>query len=328
MKPDAFLIAIAAAVALAFAAPSLGAGDGPLAMGAVTDAGIALVFLLHGAAIAPAAMRAAVGHWRLHLLVQSSTWVLFPLLGLAVWHGGAGWLSPEARLGYFFLCAVSSTISSSVAMTAMARGNVPGAVFDATLSSLIGMIATPLLIALVADTAGGGAPVWSQVGAILGKLLLPFALGQALRPWLSRWLDRHKALVGRADRVVIVLIVWTAFSDSVAAGLWTRDHAASLIPLALLSAATLALVLILTRAAARAFGFAVEDEIAAVFCGSKKSLANGAPIAKVLFAGSPSLGLILVPLLLYHQLQLIVCTVMARRYAARERFDRPDVGVS
>ncbi|PLK26099.1 bile acid:sodium symporter family protein [Novosphingobium sp. TH158] len=319
MKIDGFLLAIGLAVALAFAFPTIGASDGQLRAGLLTDLGVALVFFLHGAAVAPSAMRAAAANWRLHILVQASIYVLFPLIGLAVWHGAPQALGPELRLGFFFLCAISSTISSSVAMTALARGNVPAAIFNATLSGLLGMVLTPLLLALVMTRAPGIAPLTSQIGGILLKLLLPFVIGQLSRPLIAALLDRHKPLVGKADRAVIVLIVYVAFCDAALAGMWTAGQALALLVVAIMCSALLALVLVLTTLASRAMKLSTEDEIAAVFCGSKKSLANGAPIAKVVFGANPALSLILVPLLLYHQIQLVVCAVLARRYCARSQ---------
>lgn len=317
MKIDGFLVAIAAAVALAFAAPRIGASDGPLAMGTVTNLGVALVFFLHGAAVSPASMRSAAANWRLHALVQTCTYILFPLAGLAFWYGAEGLIVPELRLGFFFLCATSSTISSSVAMTALARGNVAAAIFNATLSGLLGMVLTPLMLTLVVEGGDNIAPVASQIGGIFAKLLLPFILGQLCRSLIKGLLDRHKAIVGKADRAVIVLIVYVAFCDAALAGLWSPQHALSILVMAVICSALLALALVLTTISARALGLSTEDEIAAVFCGSKKSLANGAPIGKVIFGASPALSLILIPLLLYHQIQLIVCAVMARRYSAR-----------
>ncbi len=317
MKIDGFLLAIAAAVALAFAGPEIGASQGPLQMGRVTDLGVALVFFLHGAAVSPSAMQSAAASWRLHLLVQTSTFVLFPVIGIAAWFALAGLLGPDLSLGLFFLCVISSTISSSVAFTAMARGNVAGAIFNATLSGLLGMVLTPLLMGLVVAQGAAVMPIASQIGGIVFMLLMPFAAGQLLRRLVAGLLDRHKALVGKADRAVIVLIVYTAFCDGVAAGLWSVGNITAILQVSVICSLLLALVLVLTTWASRVWKFSKEDEIAAVFCGSKKSLANGAAIAKVIFAGSPALAMILVPLLIYHQIQLVVCSVMARRYAER-----------
>jgi sodium/bile acid cotransporter 7 len=316
MKIDAFLLAMLGAVLLALLFPTLGASGGPLHLDIVTTVGIAFVFFLHGANLSPASLKAGATHWKLHLFVQSSTFLLFPALGAGLFFASDGLMPLEARLGLFFLCALPSTISSSVAMTALGRGNVPGAIFNATLSGLIGMVVTPLLMSLV---IGGGTghslPLIPAIVDIMQTLLLPLLAGQILRRWIGGFITRHKAWVSKADRTVIVLIVFAAFSESTAAGVWSRYDPLLIVTIALCVATLLGMVVTLTTWAARAFGFRRADEVAAVFCGSKKSLANGAPIAAVLFAGNPALGMIMLPVMLYHQMQLILCTVLARRYA-------------
>ncbi|MFM5907188.1 MAG: bile acid:sodium symporter family protein [Novosphingobium sp.] len=317
LKIDGFLVAIMIAVGLAFAAPAIGASEGPLALGFLTDMGVALVFFLHGANLSPESLRAAARNWRLHGLIQACTYVLFPAVGLLVWWGSESILPPELRLGFFFLCAISSTISSSVAMTALARGNVAPAVFNATLSGLLGMVLTPLLLALVVSGGAQFGGVASQVGGVFAKLLVPFIIGQACRSLVLGFLQRNKPIVNKADRAVIVLIVYVAFCDAALAGMWTSGNAAAIIIVTGLCSLLLLFALAFTTRASRVLKLPVEDEIAAVFCGSKKSLANGAPIGKVIFGASPALSLILVPLLVYHQLQLLVCAVLARKYCAR-----------
>ena len=316
MKLDGFLVAILCAVILALLAPGLGAGSGPLHIGFVTTLGVGLVFFLHGAALSPAALKAGAANWRLHVFVHSSTFLLFPALGLALFWGSESWLAPETRLGLFYLCALPSTVSSSVAMTALGRGNVPGAIFDATLSGLIGMIITPVLVGLVASSVTGHLPLLPAILDVFAKLLLPFLMGQLLRRWIGPFVARRKAWTTKADRAVIVLIVYGAFCESTASGLWSRYAPLSLVGIALIVLALLGTVLFLTTFASRLLGFSREDEVAAVFCGSKKSLANGAPIALVLFGHNPALGMIMLPVMLYHQAQLIVCSMLARRYAA------------
>ena len=317
MKIDGFLLAMLSAVVLAFVAPKIGATDGVLHMGLVTSLGIALVFFLHGANLSPEALRAGAANWRIHVLVQGTTFVIFPAIGFLIFFGLRSVLDADVRLGLFFLCALSSTISSSVAMTSLGRGNVPAAVFDASLSGVLGMIITPALIGLVSAVSGHSFSILPAIGNVALTLLLPFAVGQAARPLIGGWIAAHKTLVSRADRAVIVLIVYGAFCESTAAGLWWRYDILVIAEIALIVGALLAAVLWLTTRMSRGFGFSLPDEVAAVFCGSKKSLANGAPIAKILFAGSPALGMIMLPLMLYHQFQLIVCSILARRYAAQ-----------
>ncbi|WCT74484.1 bile acid:sodium symporter [Sphingomonas naphthae] len=315
MKIDGFLIAMASAIVLALLFPWVGMDDGPVHLGILTTIGIAGVFFLHGANLAPKALRDGALHWRLHLLVQGTTFLFFPLIGAALYFASEGWLPDGLRLGFFYLGALSSTISSSVAMTAMARGNVAVAVFNATLSGLIGMVATPLLVRLVSTVGAGGPAVGEAILDILKTLLLPFALGQACRPLIGAFLHRHKKVVSTLDRGVIVLIVFGSFAESTASGLWRQFSPQSFLIVTGLAAGMLALALFFTISISRLLKLDTADEAAAVFCGSKKSLANGAPIAKILFAGNPAIGMIVLPVLLYHQIQLIVCASLARRYA-------------
>lgn len=315
--PDGFVIAMLAAVAVAAIAPTVGSSDGPLHLGTVTAVGIALVFFLNGAALSPQNLKAGATNWRLHVMVQLSTYALFPLIGVSVALASNGLLARDLLTGLVYLCALSSTISTSIAMTAMARGNVAGAIFNATLSSLLGMVVTPLVMNVWLQTSGDSLPLAEQLFKILRQLLLPFLVGQLSRPLIGAWIARHKPITGKLDRLVILLIVYNSFCDSTLAGLWTEHGWLALGQTFVLTAILLGVVLSLTTWIARRLRFTVEDEIAAVFCGSKKSLATGIPMAKLLFGSGSSLGLIVLPLMFYHQLQLVVCTFLAQRYAAR-----------
>lgn len=315
MKIDPFMIGMLVAVGLAFLAPGLGADGGPLQIGLITDIGVALIFFMHGAALSFTQLKTGMTNWRVQLFVHVSTFVMFPLIGAAVYFGADGAIDADVRLGFFYLCALSSTISSSVALTSLARGNVPAAILAATSSGLLGMVLTPLLLGLVTVTGDVSLPLLPAVRGILIQLFIPFAVGHALGFWLRPIIRKHKPVLGWFDRGVIVLIVYGAFCNSAAEGMWSDYGPGVLVLVTLMITVLLAVVLLATTVAARTFGFSREDEVAAVFCGSKKSLANGAPIAKIIFGASPALGMIMLPLMLYHQLQLIVCGVMARRYA-------------
>jgi len=315
---DGFVLIMLTAIGIALLAPKLGAGDGPLHLGLVTSLGVALVFFLHGAALSREKLAAGARNWKLHVFVQSFTYVVFPIIGALLMVALRNVLPGELLLGVFYLCALPSTVSSSVAMTSMARGNVPAAIFNATISGLIGMAATPLLMGLVISASGAQMPLGKALMGVAVQLLLPFALGQLARPLIGNWLARHKQVTNKVDRGVIVLIVYSSFCDATAAGLWHLYRWQTIGAVMLLAAALLVIVLGTTTFTARRLGFAVEDEITAVFCGSKKSLANGIPMAKILFAGHPALGLLVLPLMVYHQLQLIVCSVIAARYADRD----------
>lgn len=280
----------------------------------LTKAGVALIFFLHGLTLSFVALRAGALNWRLHLLVQSCTFLLFPLIGLALNAALDGRIASELALGLFFLCALPSTVSSSVAMTATAHGNVAGAVFNATLSSLVGIVITPLWIAWVMKTTGTTQPIGPVIVDLLQWLVLPLGVGQALRPWLGQWAQRHKPRISLVDRLTILLLVYTSFCDSFQQGIWSRNGVGPVVTITLVCAGLFALVMGLTAASSRAFGFNREDRIAAIFCGSKKTLASGVPMAKLIFGAHPGLGLILLPIMIYHPLQLVVCGVLAQRW--------------
>ena len=314
IKPDWFLIGMIAATTLAWAAPGPGGAGGWLHPELLTKAGVALIFFLHGVALSFGAMRAGILNWRLHLVVQTFTFLVFPLIGFALSAAVDGRVAPELKLGLFYLCALPSTVSSSVAMTATARGNVAGAVFNATLSSLIGIFLTPLWIAVVLKTSGQSVAIGPVIIDLLRWLVLPLAVGQAMHPWLGGIAARHRAKIGVVDRGTILMLVYTSFCDSFKQGVWSSHGVGQVVLVAGVCAALFALVMVLTGAVARALAFSRADRLAAVFCGSKKTLASGVPMAKLIFGAHPGLGLILLPIMIYHPLQLIVCGLLAQRW--------------
>jgi solute carrier family 10 (sodium/bile acid cotransporter), member 7 len=314
-KFDWFLCGLALATGLAWWFPGPGSHGGWMHPELLTKAGVALIFFLNGAGLSLAAMRAGALHWRLHAVVQLGTFLLFPLIGLAGLWVFKKWMPGDLGLGFFYLCALPSTVSSSVALTAAARGNVPAAIFNATLSSLLGVVLTPLWMGMMLKTSGGGLPLGKVLGDLCLWLVLPLAVGQLSRPVLAEWIGRNKALVAKIDRGTILLLVYTSFCDSVAQGVWS-GHGIGLLAMVLVGATALFfLVLNVVNAVARALGFSEPDRITAVFCGSKKTLASGVPMAQLIFGAHPGIGLILLPIVVYHPLQLIVCSVLAGRWA-------------
>jgi sodium/bile acid cotransporter 7 len=311
---DAFLLGLVSMVGLAWVLPDFGRSGGVLRMDAVAGYGVALVFLLYGLTLPPERMKAGLVNWRLHLLVQVSTFLLFPALAWACAGLAAGRVNPDLMLGFFFLAALPSTISSSVAMTSIARGNVAGAIFNATLSSLIGVVLTPLWVNWYLSSSGASLDLGRVLLKIVLLVLLPIVVGQLLRPWLRGWLERNMGWLKTLDRITILLIVFNSFSDSVVEGVWEGQGGVAL----LASAGSLALfafVFLLLRLVCRLVGFDREDTIAGVFCGTKKSLATGVPMAKIMFGASPALGLIIAPTILYHLIQLVAAGIIARRWA-------------
>ncbi|MFT3922076.1 MAG: bile acid:sodium symporter family protein [Myxococcales bacterium] len=313
LRIDPYLLALFGCVLLASLVPARGRVG--TALDYVTDGVIALLFFLYGTRLSPREAWEGARHLRLQGTVLAFTFVLFPVLGLILRALLPGLLSEELYVGFLVLCALPSTVQSSIAFTSIARGNVAAALTAASLSNLLGVVVTPMLLALMLRRAGTTMS-GEAIPKLAMQLLLPFFLGQLSRPWLSAWVTRHKQALGYVDRGSILLVVYSAFSEGVVAGVWQRISLAQLGRLLALDAVLLALVLILTTAISRALRFRKEDEIAAVFCGSKKSLASGLPMASVLFSQA-SVGLLVVPLMLFHQLQLMACAWLSQRYARR-----------
>jgi len=316
--PDNFTLALVAVVVLATLLPAQGVAA--RLFDTATGGVIGLLFFLHGAKLSRDAIKAGLMHWRLHLLVFACTFVMFPLLGLALKPLLQPLVTREIYTGVLFLCVLPATVQSAIAFTSIARGNVPAAVCSASASTLLGVFVTPVLVNLVVLPHAGGVDALDSIGRILMQLMLPFALGHLARPLIAGWMHRRKEVLGIVDRGSILLVVYTAFSAAVIEGLWKQVPLLALAGLLVACAVILACALFLSGWLARRLGFGKADEITIVFCGSKKSLASGIPMAKVLFPAQ-SVGAIVLPLMLFHQMQLMVCAVLAQRYARRVEHD-------
>jgi len=316
-KIDPFLLLIMAAVAVASVLPAQGASAEILDTFGIL--GIALLFFVHGAALPREVVIQGLVQWRLHLFIFAITFVVFPLAVLPFGVLPSAWMPADLLLGFLYLAALPSAVSSSIAFTAMAKGNVPAAICSSAASNVFGLLLTPVLLSLLTRTSvEDGFDLTEALGDVVFQLLVPFAVGQMARPWLAGLMARHERRIGQLDQGVILLIVYTAFSQSVVDGLWSRLPPASLALTAVLCLVLLTVVLAATACIARRLGFSRGDEIAAVFCGSKKSLASGLPLAKVLFATAPGFGMIVLPIMFYNQIQILVGAVLARRYAQDE----------
>ncbi|MFZ2972994.1 MAG: bile acid:sodium symporter family protein [Ferribacterium limneticum] len=316
-KFDWFLKGMLVAVALAFIWPSPGAKGGFLHPELLNKIGIALVFFLNGLGLSLASLKDGALRWKVHLLIQVSTFLIFPALGWLLLKASGGWMSADLQTGFFYLCALPSTVSSSVALTVAARGNVPVAVFNATLSSLIGVVLTPFWMAWILGSSGTGFDVWPVIVDLLIWLVLPLVVGQFSRPALGTWASHNKTRIQIVDRLTILTLVYTSFADTVKEGVWSNYGPVILLETIIGSTLLFVIVLALSRYLARLLGLPVEDRIAAVFCGSKKTLASGVPMAHLIFGANPALGLILMPIMIYHPLQLAVGGFLAQRWAGR-----------
>lgn len=312
-----FIACLPLIILAAFLAPQAGANGGWLQSQVTTKLGVGAIFALQGLTIPLAALRKGLKNWRLHLLVQAFIFALYPLLGLVFDKAVGERLPAELRLGFLYLCVLPSTISTSPVLTAAAGGNTIAAIFNAVLSNLLGLALTPLWAAWLMKTSGQSGPMAGIMRDVALMLFGPFLAGQASRQWLAEWADRQRRRIGNVCSGVILFIVFAAFCNSVKNRVW-QEHGWEVTAAAAAGAVTLFLV-----SSALAEGVAVlmrldpGDRIVAVFSGPHKSLASGLPMAGVIFGTRPGLGLILLPLMFYHPLQLSVCGVIAQRLARR-----------
>ena len=312
-KPDPLIVLIILAVIIAIIAPAR--GNFADIFGQLTNVAIALLFFLYGARLSTQEALNGLKHWRLHLTILAFTFVVYPLIGIAL-RPLTAVISHDMYLGILFLTLVPSTVQSSVAFTSIAKGNVAGAIVSASASNLVGVIITPLLVMFLMGTGGGVHIDTSVFGEIALLLLAPFVLGQLTRRWVRKVAQSKATKV--VDRGSIAMVVYSAFSKGVVDGIWSSISLWDLAFLVVFAAIFVAFMLWLTRKASQKMGFNRADTIAIEFCGSKKSLATGLPMASVIFAsGGASLGLLILPLMIYHQVQLMMCSWLAARYAQR-----------
>jgi sodium/bile acid cotransporter 7 len=314
---DPFIVGLLIAAALGMVLPAR--GPAATVVDILKNASITLLFFLQGVRLERAAVIQGMIQWRLQVLTLASTFILFPLLGFAAFVAFPDFLSDSLWLGVLFLCALPSTVQSSIAFTSIAKGNVPAAVCAATASNLLGIFITPALVALLLNRHSDIAPL-SQVQAIVVQLLVPFIVGQIASRWLRPWAKRNSAVLSYTDRGSILLVVYAAFSAAVIAGAWSALKPIELLRILLISVVLLAIVLLATCYSSRALKFPKADEIVVVFCGSKKSLATGVPMANILFPAT-MVGLAILPVMVFHQIQLMICAFLARRYAERAEME-------
>jgi sodium/bile acid cotransporter 7 len=312
-QPNGFVLALIGTVAVATLLPCQ--GTGAALFKALGSFAVGSLFFLQGARLSRGALVAGAEHWRLHAAIASATFVLFPLLGMGMWAVAPHALPRSLWSGVLFVCVLPSTVQSSIALTSIARGNVPAAVCSAAGSNLAGLFLTPILFGLVSGVHENATSL-AGIHQLLLQLLIPFVAGQVARPQIGEWAERNKSILAVTDRGSILLIVYTAFSASVVQGLWRRLPMTTLVILALIVAVLLMSALVIMISGSRFLRFDHADESALVFCGSQKSVVTGIPVASALIAG-PALGLFILPIMLYHSMQLLVCACLAKRFASR-----------
>jgi sodium/bile acid cotransporter 7 len=318
LRSNGLLLGLALAVIAAFVFPQPGSREGILHGSLVSDVGVAVILFLQGLSLAWENVRTALGSWRLHAIIQVFTFVVFPLVGLGFYlFGHRVWPSepPAIRDGFLFLCVLPSTVSSSVVLTSVARGNTPGALFNAALSNIAGVIVTPLLVHLLMQASGRSAPFGPLLLKICLLTLLPFSIGMLLRRYLKNQVDANKRWINRICNGIILLIVYTAFCDSVENKIWTVYGIGLTLKVLALVVILFTGMSILVYGVCRISRLRRPDAIAAYFCSVKKTLAMGVPLATLIFGQRSDLSLILLPIMFYNPFQLLVNGLIANQLA-------------
>ncbi|WP_107990478.1 bile acid:sodium symporter family protein [Breoghania corrubedonensis] len=308
---DTYMLLLFATVGLGLLLPAQGLAATSLKH--LTYWAVSLLFFLYGAKLDPKAVRAGITNWRIQGMTFAATYLMFPLLGFALaWIFGP-LLGAKLSLGLLFLAVLPSTVQSSIAFTSIAGGNVAAAICAASVSNLVGVVLTPAMVAFLLHQGDGGVSLDSVI-KIGTQILLPFVIGQIARPWVGAFVQKHKTLTMVVDRGSILLIIYAAFSRSTVTGLWGAIPVSSLLMLILVVLVFLAIIMGLIAGAGRVFRLNAPDRAALFYCGSTKSLASGLPIATALFAAD-KVGAIVLPLLVYHMSQLLVCAYISQKAA-------------
>lgn len=316
---DRFTILLIAMVVLASILPI--SGQAALIFGKITTIAIAILFFLHGAKLSREAVIEGILHWKLHGLVFAFTFLVFPLLGLMAKPVLEPLLGQQLYWGFLFMCFLPSTVQSSIAFTSVAKGNVAAAVCSASFSNLIGMFITPILVSIfIFGQSKHNYDPTSSIIEITLLLLVPFVLGQLLRPYVFPLMQKMPKIVKVFDQGSILMVVYGAFSGAVVAGLWHQVSLSTLIYLTLACSILLTVIMQLALYVPKWLGFSKADQISIFFCGSKKTLASGVPMAQILFIGQP-LGMIVLPIMIFHQIQLMVCGVIANYWSKQKHPD-------
>jgi sodium/bile acid cotransporter 7 len=314
---NGFLLGIFVAIGLAAILPELGAMESTIPWKPFIQVGIALLFFFYGLKLDPAQLRAGLSNWRLHVLIQVTTFLGFPLLVFALVNFVPG-LDPNFALGISYLGALPSTVSAAVVLVSISGGNVPAAIFNASISSLLGVVMTPFWMRVAGGEVAGELDLWASIVDLSIKVVLPVILGLVMHrylfPKIKPYLNRLKYL----DQTVILSIVFTTFSESFSQQLFDSFSWLSLGGLSLVMLFILLVVVGILFLLVRVLSFSKEDQIAAIFCGSTKSLVHGVAIGKVLFPSAAIFGLVLLPVMLYHLQQLILGSFLARYYEKNE----------
>ncbi|WP_179009115.1 bile acid:sodium symporter family protein [Winogradskyella forsetii] len=316
VKLDKFVLAIIVTVLMAYLYPDLGKGQSAKVLSTISSIGVALIFFFYGLKLSPKQIGLGLKNWKLHLLIQLSTFIIFPLIVLSVYPFIAQ-ASKTLWLSFLFLAALPSTVSSSVVMVSIAKGNVPSAIFNASISGLIGIIVTPLWVGLFLTQSASDFSLAEVYQKLLLEILAPVVLGLLLHRFLGAFAQKHKKQLTLFDKSIILLIIYKSFSKSFLDGIF---DSLSILELILIMCVVIILFFVIYFSIgfiAQKLNFSLEDRITAQFCGTKKSLVHGTVFSKILFQNAAILGVILLPIMMFHAFQILVTSVIAAKHSRR-----------
>ena len=313
IKVDKFVIAIVVSIAIAYFFPQLGASDSPVPMNMISSIGISLIFFFYGLSMSTQAIKNGLKNWRLHVVVQGSTFLLFPLVILMFYPLVKGSEFELTWLSFLFLAALPSTVSSSVVMVSMAKGNLPAAIFNASISGILGILFTPLWIMPFiqqTDIVFDFSSIYLQ---LITEIVVPLILGLLLRRFWSAWAHRHKRHLDVFDKFVILLIIYKSFVQSFEDNIFSNLSVWDMTIMVVLTLLLFYVIYNLTGWLGRILNFNRADQITNQFCGTKKSLVHGTVFSEALFGQTSIVGILILPLMFYHAFQILIVSVIATK---------------
>lgn len=318
IKIDGFILALLLVIVIAYLFPQFNEIQNGELLETISTIGVSLIFFFYGLKLSFADIKTGLSNWKLHVLIQSVTFILFPLIILAFRPFVQSYMQEQFWLSFFFLAALPSTVSSSVVMVSIAKGNIPAAIFNASLSGLIAVIVTPLWMSLFLDFENVDILGDVYLG-LIKEIIVPIILGLLLQRYWGKWATKYSKALAKFDKTVILLIVYMSFAESFTSGVFQNIGKIYLIGIFVGVIALFFIVYgLIDLLCAKVFHFNREDRITALFCGSKKSLTHGSVFGKFLFVNSASAGLYFLPLMIYHAFQIFVITIIAQRYGKEE----------
>ncbi|MBS9525230.1 bile acid:sodium symporter [Litoribacter ruber] len=323
IKIDTFVLAIIAVVIIAYLFPEWGSQGSQVPLDMVASIGISLIFFFYGLKLSPERIKTGLKNWHLHILIQSATFLVFPLIIIAFQPFLERLFDHKIWLAFLFLAALPSTVSSSVVMVSMAKGNIPAAIFNASISGLIGIAITPLWVGLFLNQTSSDFNLQGIYIKLLTEILFPVVLGLGLQRYFGGYVLSYSRQLALFDKSIILIIIYKSFAESFEEKVFTSVVVMDLVGITFTVVLLFYFVYLLIGLLSKKLKFSIEDRITAQFCGTKKSLVHGTVFSKILFKHSAAIGIILLPLMLFHAIQIFIISIIASSMGKREVDGRP-----